>query len=106
MSRAAASAAASMLLKQHLGTGRDFDMTVRKEKGITRRRLMQGAAMAGAAAFAPRYSLADDGNTLRVRVYSDIQNLDPGFRVAEPDAEVMGCIFAPMAQFKPNVDSW
>ena len=82
-------------------------MTTRKEKGITRRRLMQGAAMAGAAAaFAPRYSLADDGNTLRVRVYSDIQNLDPGFRVAEPDAEVMGCIFAPMAQFKPNVDSW
>ncbi len=82
-------------------------MTIRKEKGITRRRLMQGAAMAGAAAaFAPRYSLADDGNTLRVRVYSDIQNLDPGFRVSEPDSEVMACIFAPMAQFKPNVDSW
>src|SRR5215470_13153603 len=81
-------------------------MTIGKaRKGLTRRRLLQGAAMAGAAAaLAPRYSLADDGKTLRVRVYSDIQNLDPGFRVSEPDAEVMHCIFAPMASFKP--DTW
>ena len=58
-------------------------ITRKSHKGITRRRLMQGAAMAGAAAaFAPRFSLADNGNTLRVRVYSDIQNLDPGFRVS------------------------
>ena len=71
-------------------------MTTRKEKGITRRRLMQGAAMVGAAAaFAPRYSLADDGNTLRVRVYSDIQNLDPGFRVAEPDSRGHGLHLRP-----------
>jgi peptide/nickel transport system substrate-binding protein len=83
-------------------------MTIGKNrKGMTRRRLLQGAAMAGAAAaIGPRFSLADEGKTLRVRVYSDIQNLDPAFRVSEPDSEVMDCIFAPMAMFKPNVDGW
>src|SRR6516225_4040929 len=86
----------------------DDEMTIGKNrKGMTRRRLLQGAAMAGAAAaIGPRFSLADEGKTLRVRVYSDIQNLDPGFRVSEPDSEVMYCIFAPMAMFMPNVDGW
>jgi hypothetical protein len=55
---------------QNIVTGRGIDMITRKShKGITRRRLMQGAAMADtAAAFAPRFSRADHGSTLRVRV--------------------------------------
>ena len=48
------------------------------DRGMTRRRLLQGAAAVGvAAAMEPRYSLAEGGSVLRVRSYSDIQNLDP-----------------------------
>jgi peptide/nickel transport system substrate-binding protein len=79
--------------------------TIRRR--ISRRRLLQGAAAAGAAvAFAPRVSLAEDGNVLRVRSYADIQVLDPAFRVSQPDGDVMACIFAPIAQFKTNVNKW
>jgi peptide/nickel transport system substrate-binding protein len=81
--------------------------TEKSHRGISRRILMQSAALAGAAAaFAPRISLAQDGNVLRVRAYSDIGILDPAFRQSQPDADVMECIFAPIAQFKPNVSTW
>jgi peptide/nickel transport system substrate-binding protein len=77
------------------------------KKGMTRRRLLQGAAAAGAAAaINPRMSVAEDGKVLRVRVYSDIQNLDPAFRVAAPDDEVMRCIFSQLARYKVNQDTW
>jgi peptide/nickel transport system substrate-binding protein len=83
-------------------------MTIGKpKKGMTRRRLLQGAAAAGAAAaLNPRVSLAEDSKVLRVRIYSDIQNLDPAFRVAAPDDEVMRCIFSQLARYKVNQDTW
>ncbi|MEA2782496.1 MAG: peptide/nickel transport system substrate-binding protein [Rhodospirillaceae bacterium] len=83
-------------------------MTIKSlDRGLTRRRLLQGAAMAGAmATLKPRLSLAEDGKVLRVRSYADIQNLDPAFRTGQPDGDVMQCIFAPLAHFKPNVDGW
>jgi peptide/nickel transport system substrate-binding protein len=77
------------------------------DRGMTRRRLLQGAAAVGvAAAMEPRYSLAEGGSVLRVRSYSDIQNLDPAFRTAEPDSDVMGCIFVNLASYKTNTTSW
>src|SRR5712664_556737 len=67
-------------------------MTIKfTDRGITRRRLLQGAAIAGAAAaVGPRYSLAEGGSVLRVRSYADIQNLDPAHRTSQPDGDVMG----------------
>jgi peptide/nickel transport system substrate-binding protein len=74
---------------------------------LTRRRLLQGAVAAGAAALAPRsYSLAKGGRRLRVRAPTDILNLDPGFHSMLVDAHVMACIYAYLATYKTNTDQW
>ncbi len=82
-------------------------MTIKfTDRGITRRRLLQGAAIAGiAAAAGPKYSLAAGGSVLRVRSYADIQNLDPAHRTGQPDGDVMNCIFASLAVYKAG-DTW
>ena len=89
------------------GRGSSINSGKPGDQRLTRRRLLLGAAAVGAAAVVrPRFSLAADGSVLRVRSYGDIQNLDPAFRVSQPDGDVMECIFAPIAQFKPNVKDW
>lgn len=70
---------------------------------LTRRQLLAGSAALGtAAALKPRFSLAQDGNVLRVRSYSDIQVMDPAYRLAQPEGDIMECIYTRLVSYKPG----
>ncbi|MCC6306631.1 MAG: peptide ABC transporter substrate-binding protein [Rhodobacteraceae bacterium] len=73
---------------------------------MNRRSVLASMAAAGlAAGFYPRAALSQDGKVLRVRAYSDIQNLDPAFRKAAPDDDVMRNILPGLATMAAG-DSW
>ncbi|MEO0622599.1 MAG: ABC transporter substrate-binding protein [Pseudomonadota bacterium] len=72
-------------------------MTTIDKHGPTRRSVLAGAGAFGAAAFAlPRTAISADGKILTVRSYSDLQVLDPAFRVSLPEDDIIRSIFAPM----------
>ena len=57
---------------------------------FTRRQLLGTMAATGlTAAFYPKIAVSQDGKILRVRSYSDIQNLDPAYRKAAPEDDIM-----------------
>lgn len=61
---------------------------------FNRRQVLAGMTAAGlSTAFYPRAAISQDGKVLRVRSYSDIQVLDPGYRKAAPEDDVMRNIF-------------
>ncbi|RMF36623.1 MAG: peptide ABC transporter substrate-binding protein, partial [Alphaproteobacteria bacterium] len=73
---------------------------------LSRRGLMGGAAAMGlAAALDPRFVRAQGGGVLRVRSYSDLQVLDPAFRLSAPEGDIMHCIFAGLVRPRPG-DEW
>lgn len=73
---------------------------------MSRRTVLASMAAAGlSAGFYPRASLSQDGKVLRVRSYADIQNLDPAFRKASTEDDVMRNIFPGLASMKPG-DAW
>ena len=72
---------------------------------IGRRTLLTGTAGALASGAWPRHALAQGTKVLTVRAYLDISNLDPAHRTGQPDGDVMMCIFAALADFKPG-DAW
>jgi peptide/nickel transport system substrate-binding protein len=77
-----------------------------KTRGLNRREMLAASALFGAAALgAPRFAVSQDGRVLRVRSYSDIQNLDPCFRPAAPDDDVMRNIFVGLVTTKSG-DEW
>jgi peptide/nickel transport system substrate-binding protein len=58
------------------------------QSGLSRRWFLQGAAgVAAAAALRPRRAAAE-GKVLRVRSYSDIQVLDPAFRLSQNEDDI------------------
>ena len=73
---------------------------------FTRRQLLGTMAATGlTAAFYPRIAVSQDGKILRVRSYSDIQNLDPAYRKAAPEDDIMRNIFVGLAGMKAG-DEW
>jgi peptide/nickel transport system substrate-binding protein len=75
-------------------------------KGFTRRQVLAGSAVLGAAAMLrPRFSSAAGGSTLKVRDYSDIEVLDPMNMKSAPDNDVMRCIFNGLVRQKAG-DEW
>jgi peptide/nickel transport system substrate-binding protein len=73
---------------------------------LTRRQAVAGMAAAGlTAGIYPRIAFSQDGKVLRVRSYSDIQNLDPAFRKAAPEDDIMRNIFVGLAGMKAG-DEW
>ncbi len=65
---------------------------------ISRRGLLQGAGAFGAASLAfPNIAISQDGSVLTVRSYSDLQVLDPAFRLAAPEGDIIREIFAGLA---------
>ena len=65
--------------------------------GLTRRSFLAAAGAFGAATMAvPRFALSQDGKVLTVRSYSDLQVLDPAFRLSLPEDDIIRSIFAPM----------
>ncbi len=73
---------------------------------FTRRQVLGTMAAAGlTAALYPKIALSQDGKVLRVRSYSDIQNLDPAYRKAAPEDDIMRNIFVGLAGMKAG-DEW
>lgn len=81
-------------------------MTQPTRGGMTRRRLLQGAAAGLAAAVQPRYSLAQGGKVLRVRSSTDIVTLDPAFYNVQVDSHVMACVFVYLASYRTDTANW
>ncbi len=72
-------------------------MTPISNAGLTRRSLLAGVGAVGAASLAlPRFAVSQDGTVLTVRSYSDLQVLDPAYRVSLPEDDIIRCIFAPL----------
>ncbi len=72
-------------------------MTNTWETGVSRRSFLGAAGAFGAATMAiPRMALSQDGTVLTVRSYSDLQVLDPAFRLSLPEDDIIRSIFAPM----------
>ena len=64
---------------------------------LSRRSFLAAAGAFGAASMAlPRTALSNDGKVLTIRSYSDLQILDPAYRVSLPEDDIIRSIFAPM----------
>lgn len=73
---------------------------------FTRRQVLGTMAAVGlTTALYPKIALSQDGKILRVRSYSDIQNLDPAFRKGAPEDDIMRNIFVGLAGMKAG-DEW
>ncbi len=72
---------------------------------IDRRRFLQGSAAIGVASLlAPRAGHAED-KILRIRSYSDLQVLDPAFRLSAPEDDIFTACLVGLIGGKPG-DSW
>ncbi len=68
-----------------------------RKPGISRRSFLATAGAFGAASMAvPRMALSQDGTVLTLRSYSDLQVLDPAFRLSLPEDDIIRSIFAPL----------
>lgn len=77
-----------------------------KQPRMTRRSFLAATGAFGAAAMAPpRFALSQDGKVLTLRSYSDLQVLDPAFRLSLPEDDIIRSIFAPMVIPQPG-DQW
>ena len=73
---------------------------------LSRRRFMEAsAAGAAAAATVGSAEAAHGGSTLRVRNYSDIQVLDPGYILSAPETDVNQCLLLGLVSTQPG-DDW
>ncbi len=63
---------------------------------LSRRSFLAAAGAFGAAAAAPGPALSMDGGVLTLRSYSDLQILDPAFRLSLPEDDIIRSIFAPL----------
>ncbi|MCB2095662.1 MAG: peptide ABC transporter substrate-binding protein [Rhodobacteraceae bacterium] len=81
-------------------------MSQTPQHGLTRRSLLASAGAFGAAStLSPRMAWSQDGKILKIRSYSDIQILDPSFRLSTPEGDIMTAIFAGLANYT-NGDEW
>ena len=77
-----------------------------KSHMMTRRSFLAAAGAFGAATMVvPRYALSQDGSVLTIRSYSDLQVLDPAFRLSLPEDDIIRSIFAPLVIPQPG-DTW
>ncbi|SPH23760.1 Glutathione-binding protein GsiB [Defluviimonas aquaemixtae] len=81
-------------------------MSATKTHHLTRRGLFAATAGAGVASMlAPRTSWSQEGGVLKVRSYSDIQILDPAYRLSAPEGDIMREIYAGLIVNAPG-DEW
>jgi peptide/nickel transport system substrate-binding protein len=76
---------------------------------LTRRRLLQASAAAGASTLTaawPRLVLAQQHDTLVVRVERDIQNLDPANRIGAVEGNILRAVMRRLVMFKPGSYEW
>ena len=81
-------------------------MTLFTRDGFSRRSFLAAAGAFGAATVAaPRFAISQDGKVLTVRSYSDLQVLDPAFRLSLPEEDIIRSIFAPLV-IPQSGDTW
>ena len=81
-------------------------MTTKGNAGPTRRTLLASAGAFGAATLAtPRMAMGQSGGVLTIRSYSDLQILDPAFRLSLPEDDIIRAIYAPLIE-PVSGDSW
>ncbi|MEO1473298.1 MAG: ABC transporter substrate-binding protein [Pseudomonadota bacterium] len=81
-------------------------MTRQMPSDLSRRSFLASVGAFGAATMAaPKMALSDDGKILTIRSYSDLQVLDPAFRLSLPEEDIMRAIFAPLVNPTPG-DDW
>ncbi len=77
-----------------------------KQRQLSRRNLLLSAGALGSTGlFAPHIAWSQDGKILKVRSYSDLQILDPAFRLSAPEGDIMRAIYAGLATNVPG-DVW
>jgi peptide/nickel transport system substrate-binding protein len=73
---------------------------------MSRRQLLHAMTAAGLTSLAfPTLVRAQGSSILKARSYSEIQVLDPAFRKAAPEDDIMRCIFNGLVRRKPG-DEW
>jgi peptide/nickel transport system substrate-binding protein len=73
---------------------------------LSRRGVLKGAGALGAAGLVwPNMAISQDGTVLTVRSYSDLQILDPAFRLSAPEGDIIRAIFAGLVTNTPG-DDW
>lgn len=73
---------------------------------LSRRGVLKGAGALGAAGLVwPNMAISQDGRVLTVRSYSDLQVLDPAFRLSAPEGDIIREIFAGLVTNMTG-DSW
>lgn len=83
-------------------------MSEKSKCGISRRLFLASVGAFGATVMTigtPRFALSADGKVLTVRSYSDLQVLDPAFRLSIPEEDIQRAIFAGLVVPKPG-DVW
>lgn len=72
---------------------------------VSRRGVLVGAgAVSLSTLLYPQIGRSASGGILRARSYSDLQVLDPAFRLAAPEDDIMACIYAQMVTARPGED--
>ncbi len=73
---------------------------------LNRRSFLAATGAFGAsAALIPNVAISQDGSTVIIRSYSDLQILDPAFRLSLPESDIIRSIFAPLVVVAPG-DEW
>lgn len=73
---------------------------------MTRRSFLAACGAFGAATMAvPRFAVSQDGSVLTIRSYSDLQILDPAYRLSLPEDDIIRSIFAPLVIPQAS-DTW
>ncbi len=81
-------------------------MTHTMSSGVSRRSFLAAAGAFGTATMAlPRMAVSQDGTVLTVRSYSDLQVLDPAYRLSLPEEDIIRCIFPPLVMMQSS-DVW
>ncbi len=81
-------------------------MTQKLNTGLTRRSFLASTGAFGAASMAfPHMAVSQDGKILTVRSYSDLQLLDPAFRLSLPEDDIIRAIYPPLIRPKSG-DEW
>ena len=74
-------------------------MTTPPKSGLSRRSFLATTGAFGAASMAfPHMAVSQDGKILTVRSYSDLQVLDPAFRLSLPEDDIIREIYAPLIE--------
>ena len=77
-----------------------------KDLQMTRRSFLAACGAFGAATMVvPRFALSQDGSVLTIRSYSDLQILDPAYRLSLPEDDIIRSIFAPLITPQAS-DTW